>query len=155
MTAETTTDEMLVAIREKLKSNIEGDSNLSDIAKVYAGTPKSIPNYPCVLLDYDEEDITQAHKGQTNIGEKIRMNVVVMDKYLDYKERQDKLLILTGLLKKNLNTNRYLNGLHAESNAWKVIDVKVLNVRFEALVNPKTFVLDSSEIRIEITTEGI
>lgn len=155
MTETTTTDDLLVAIRDTLKSNIEADSSLSDIKKVYKGTPKSIPNYPCVLLDYDEEEITQRHKGQTNIEEKIRMNVVVMEKYLEYSERQDRLLKLTGLLKKNLNTNRYLSGLRAEDGSWRVIDVKVLRVRYEALVNPKTFVLDSSEIRIEITTEGI
>jgi len=153
--SETSSDDMLVAIRNKLKENIENDENLADIKKVYKGAPKSIPNYPCVLLDYDEEDVVQKHKGQTNIGETIRMNIIVLEKYLEYNDRQDKLLKLTGILKKNLNTNRYLNSLRDADGNWRVLDVKVRSIRYEALVNPKTFVLDSSEIRIEISTEGI
>lgn len=155
MTDETTNESMLVAIRDKLKDLIEKDPALSDLKKVYKGTPRSIPNYPCVLLDFEDDTITQRHKGQANIGQTIRMNVIVLDKYLEYDERQDKLLRLTGLLKKNFNTNRYLNGLKDASGAWKVNDMYSTSTRYEALVNPKTFVLDSSEIKIEIVTEGI
>ena len=83
------------------------------------------------------------------------MSIIVLHKYLDYKERQDTLLTLTGKIKKLIVTNRRLDGLRAENGDWKVQDTTLAGTRYEALVKPKTFVLDSSEIKIKIVTEGI
>ncbi len=156
MAYETTDKDMMVAIRDKIQSLIESDTYLkAELEKVYKGTPKSIPNYPAVMLDWIDDESEQVNKGKLKIRERHAMSIIVLHKYLDYKERQDKLLTLTGKIKKLIVTNRYLDGLRADDDSWKVQDVVLIGTRYEALVNPKTFVLDSSEIKIVIVTEGI
>jgi len=156
MANETSDLDVMVAIRDKIKTLLESDVYLKvEIKKIYKGTPKSIPNYPAVMLDWDNSDPEQVNKGQFKIREKHAMSIIVLHKYLDYDERQDKLLKLTGKIKKLIVTNRYLNGLRASDDRWKVQDVVLVGTNYEALVNPKTFVLDSSEIKIVIITEGI
>ena len=151
---ETTIEDMLVAIRNKIKENIKADVELQDIVKIYKGNPNSIPKYPVILLAYDREEITQRHKGRDNIQEKTLLLVTVIEKYLNAEEVEDRLLRLTGYLKKNFITNRYLDGIESESNTWKIIDAKPIEVNYDSL-QTKTFVLYSSEIKVEITTEGI
>ena len=155
MAYETSTKDMLVAIRDKIKQIIEDDAELSDLKKVYKGTPNSIPNYPAVMLDWTEDEPEQVAKGQYKIQQKLAMSVIVLEKYLNYDERQDRLLELAGKLKKLLVANRYLNGLRAEDGDWKVLDIKLAGTRYEALIKPKTFVLDSIEINLIFVTEGI
>jgi len=155
MAYETSTKDMMVAIRDKIKQVIEDDTGLAALKKVYKGTPNSIPNYPAAMLDWTEDEAEQVNKGQYKIRQKHAMSIIVMEKYLNYDERQDRLLTLTGKIKKLMVTNRYLNGLRAEDNSWKVQDIVLIGTRYEALIKPKTFVLDSSEIKIEIVTEGI
>ena len=156
MAYETTDKDMMVAIRDKIKLLLESDTVLkTDLKRIYKGTPKSITNYPAVMLDWNDDEAEQVNKGQLKIRERHAMSVIVLHKYTDYDERQDKLLELTGKIKKLIVTNRYLDGLRADDDSWKVQDVVLVGTRYEALVNPKTFVLDSSEIKIEIITEGI
>lgn len=155
MAYETSNKDMMVAIRDKIKKVIEDDTGLADLKKVYKGTPNSIPNYPAVMLDWTEDEPEQVAKGQNKIQQKLGMSIIVLEKYLNYDERQDRLLTLTGKIKKLIVENRYLDGLRAENNDWKVQDTQLAGTRYEALVKPKTFVLDSSEIKIIIVTEGI
>ena len=154
MANETSTKDMLVAIREKIKTLIEEDTTIA-LKKVYKGTPNSIPNYAVVMLDWTDDEPGQVVKGQFKILQSLSMSIIVIEKSLNYDERQDRLLTLTGKIKKLMVTNRYLNGLRAENGDWKVQDVKLAGTNYEALVKPKTFVLDSSEIKILIVTEGI
>jgi len=155
MAYETSNKDMMVAIRDKIKQVIEDDTGLANLEKVYKGTPNSIPNYPAVMLDWTEDEAEQVNKGQFKIRQKHGMSIIVLAKYLDYNERQDRLLELTGKIKKLMVTNRYLNGLRADDNSWRVQDIVLIGTRYEALIKPKTFVLDSSEIRVIIVTEGI
>ncbi len=155
MAYETSSKDMMVALREKIQTLIEEDTGLSDIAKVYAGTPSAIPNYPAVMLDWTEDETEQAHKGRDKIRQKSAMSIIVMAKYLDYKKRQDMLLTLTGKIKKLMVTNRYLDGLKDADGSWRHVDIVLTGTRYEALIKPKTFVLDSSEIKIIVVTEGI
>ncbi len=155
MAYETSNLDMMIAIRNKIKQIIEKDTGLADLEKVYEGMPNSIPNYPAVMLAWTEDETEQIHKGQNKIGQKSSMSIIVLEKYKDYKKRQDKLLILTGKIKKLMVTNRYLDGLRAEDDSWRHVDIMLIGTRYEALVKPKTFVLDSSEIKIVIVTEGI
>ena len=155
MAYETSTKDSLVAIRDKLQEIIQDDGGLSDIVKVYKGAPNSIPKYPAVMLDYTEDIVTQASKGRDNLRQKHSMSVIVLHKYLNYDERQDKLLTYTGKIKKLLITNRYLSGLRANDGSWKVLGLEITGTIYEPLIKPNTFVLNSSEIKIEITTEGI
>lgn len=155
MAYETSNKDMMVAIRDKIKQVIEDDTGLADLKKVYKGTPNSIPNYPALMLSWTEDEAEQVNKGQYKIRQKHGMSLIVLAKYLDYDERQDKLLELTGKIKKLMVTNRYLNGLRAEDNSWRVQDIVLIGTRYEALIKPKTFVLDSSEIRVIVVTEGI
>ena len=54
MVYETSTKDMMVAIRNKIKKIIEDDADLAMyLKKVYKGTPRSISNYPAVMLDWD------------------------------------------------------------------------------------------------------
>lgn len=156
MTYETSTEDMMVAIREKIQALIENDTYLkAELEKVYAGTPNAIPNYPAVTLDWTEDDIEQAHQGRDKIKQRSTMSIVVLTKYLDYKKRQDALLLLTGKIKKLMVTNRYLNGLRAADNSWRHIDMVLTGTKYESWIKPKTFVLGSSEIKIVVVTEGI
>ncbi len=155
MAYETSTEDMMVVIREKIQKLIEEDTGLSDIQRVYAGTPNAIPNYPAVMLDWTEDEIEQAHQGRDKIGQKSGMSIIVMAKYLDYKKRQDMLLKLTGKIKKLIVTNRYLDGLRAADGSWRHVDMVLTGTQYESLIKPKTFVLDSSEIKIIVVTEGI
>lgn len=155
MANETSNEDMMVAIRNKIKKIIESDPNLSNLKKVYKGTPNSVPNYPAVEIDWIEDTAQQTHKGQYKITQNHQMSIIVLNKYLDYSERQDELLTITGIIKKLMVTNRYLNGLRAEDDSWRHQDIKLVGTIFEALVRPKTFVLDSSEIKLIIVTEGI
>ena len=153
---ETSTKAMTVAIRDKIKKLIEDDADLAMyLKKVYKGTPKSIPNYPAVLLDWERATPEQAIQGKTGIRRKCEMNIIAMEYYLKYDERQDRLLETTGKIEKLIVNNRYLDGLRASDGSWKVLDVQLAGTEYEALVKPKTFVLDSSEIKIIISTEGI
>lgn len=155
MAYETSTEDMMVAIREKIQTLIEENTGLSDIVKVYAGTPHSIPNYPAVTLNWTEDEIEQVHKGQFKVRQKSAMSIIVFNKYLDYKKRQNQLLVLTGKIKKLMVTNRYLDGLRAADDSWRHIDIVLTGAKYEPWIKPNTFVLDSSEIKIEIVTEGI
>lgn len=156
MAYETSTEDKMIAIREKIATLIENDSVIKQTLKrVYRGTPHSIPNFPAVELVWEVDDTKQAHKGQFEIEEKNTMNIIVSVKYFEYKERQDILLTLTGRIKKLIVTNRYLDGLRAKDDSWRVQDVVLVGTRYEALIKPKTFVLDGSEIKISVITEGI
>jgi len=155
MAYETSIKDSKVAIRNKLKKLIEDSSTLCEIKKVYKGTPNAIPNYPAVMLDWEVAINEQVNQGKTGIQRKCEMNIIVLEKYLKYGERQDKLLELTGKIEKLIVNNRYLDGLRASDDSWKVRDVQLAQTRYEALVKPNTFVLDSSEIKIIIITEGI
>jgi len=155
MAYETSIKDSKVAIRDKIKKLIEDSSELNSIKKVYKGTPNQIPRYPCVMLDWERATTIQVNQGKTGIQRECLMNIIVMEKYLNYDERQDRLLTLTGIIEKLIVTSRYLNGLRAEDDSWKVQDVKLVETRYEALVKPNTFVLDSSEIKIMIVMEGI
>ncbi len=107
------------------------------------------------MLDWEVAINEQVNQGKTGIQRKCEMNIIVLEKYLKYGERQDKLLELTGKIEKLIVNNRYLDGLRASDDSWKVRDVQLAQTRYEALVKPNTFVLDSSEIKIIIITEGI
>ncbi len=146
----------MIAIRKKIAELIESDSVIKQtLRKIYKGTPHSIPNYPAVMLSWTTDDPGQVHKGKREIRERNNMDIIVLVKYMNYDERQDILLTLTGRIKKLMVTNRYLNGLRAKDNSWKVQDIVLVGTRYEALIKPKTFVLDSSEIKISVITEGI
>jgi len=155
MAYETSTKDSKVAIRDRIKKLIEDSSELYEIKKIYKGTPNSIPNYPCVMLDWGRAITTQAYQGKTGLQRQCEMSVIVLEKYLEYSERQDRLLTLTGKIEKLIVNDRYLKGLRASDDSWKVQDVKLIETIYEALPKPNTFVLDSSEIKIIIITEGI
>lgn len=156
MAYETSNQDKMIAIRDKIKELINADPVISKtLRKVYKGTPPNIPNYPAVMLSWTSDDPEQVHKGQYAIRENNKMDIIVLVKYLNYDERQDILLTLTGRIKKLIVKNRYLNGLKAEDNSWRVQDIVLVGTRYEALIKPKTFVLDTSEIKISIVTEGI
>ena len=155
MAYETSTKDSLVAIRNKIKKIIEDDGGLSDIVKIYKGTPNSIPKYPAILLDWTADTITQVSKGKDKLRQVHGLSIIVLHQYYNYDDRQDKLLTYTGKIKKLINDNRYLDGLRASDDSWKVLDVVLTGTVYEALTKPNTFVLDSSEIKLEIKTEGI
>ena len=156
MAYETSDKDKMIAIREKIAELIEKDPVIKEtLRKVYRGTPPNIPNYPAVELDWDNDDPEQVNKGQFKIRERNTMNIIVLVKYANYDERQNTLLTLTGRIKKLMVTNRYLNGLRAADDSWRVQDVVLVGTRYEALIKPKTFVLDGSEIKISVVTEGI
>lgn len=155
MTFETSKEDKLVAIRDKIKKIITDAPNIVGVRKIYNGTPKSIPNYPSIMLAWNESIPEQANKGKTEIRERHSMSIIVLEKYLDYDKRQNKLLVLTGQIKKLMVENRYLDGLRADDGSWKNLGVVLGITRYEALIKPKSFVLDSSEINITVVTEGL
>ena len=155
MADETSSLDSLVAIRNKIITLIENDAGLTNIKKVYKGVPNSVPVYPCVLVDWTEDSPVQAHKGQNEIRFNNEMSLIVFEKHADHPERQDILLTITGKIKKLMVDNRYLDGLRATDGSWKTQDVVLTGTLYENLVKPNSFVLNSSEIKITIVTEGI
>lgn len=155
MANETSSLDSLVAIRNKIIELIENEAGLSDIQKVYKGTPNTVPVYPCVLVDWTTDEPEQAHKGRNEIRFNNEMSLIVLEKHAQYPVRQDILLTLTGKIKKLMVDNRYLNGLRATDGSWKTEGVVLTGTDYENLVKPNSFVLNASEIKITIVTEGI
>jgi len=156
MAYETSDKDMMVAIRDKIKQILTDDITLASIKKIYKGMPNSVPNYPAIMLDWTEDEPEQVSKGQYKIRQKCGMSIIVLEKYLNYDERHDRLLTLTGKIKKAVVKNRYLNGLRAANGDWKVLDMQLARTNYEALgAKPRPFVLDSSEVKIIVVTEGI
>lgn len=141
-------------IRNKIKDILENEESLSDIVKIYKGMPTVVTRYPCVLLDWDNKQMTQRHKGMSGRQHLCYMSVIVLEKYTDYEKRLDLLSDLTDKIEAVLIDNRYLDGLENTTDDWSVEDVEVIEVIYEALPKPREFVLDSSEIKIVIKVGG-